>query len=401
MDKITTIGGGNGQSNLLDALYKHTDSIEISSIVSMSDDGRTTGELMQAFSEHLGIYLPPPGDLRRCLFALSGSEYRDYFSLVFEHCFLYEGNMDNFSIQQLFTQVNKEILLIGKAGKFQSDISDFVEKNDGQLHVHLEHKNSEILNFRLPLHIPLKGHKFGNILMANLYYNFEKDYKKMLDFMHKLLEVKGNIIPVTTTQAKIKAILGNGDIIESQDRISNVADYTSGIAGLELCECSKFAAQHLGVHDAIIGAKYIVVGPGDLFTSIISNFIIGGVKDSLLQSNAKIIYIGNSTNKGGETTGLTQLDFINKVERYLGKTIDYFILNNKKPILSDQEEKLFKKDISIKGGDFLFLSEGEKRELERKKIQIIEADLLDNHSLYKHNKQKIANIIMYIIQSEK
>ncbi len=70
MIKITTIGWGNGQSNLLDAFYENLwENIEITSVVSMSDDGRTTGELMWAFNDELGLHLPPPGDLRRCLFS--------------------------------------------------------------------------------------------------------------------------------------------------------------------------------------------------------------------------------------------------------------------------------------------------------------------------------------------
>jgi hypothetical protein len=43
--------------------------------------------------------------------------------------------------------------------------------------------------------------------MANLYYNLDKDYNKMLDLMHLLLQVQATIIPVTTKKAYIKAIL--------------------------------------------------------------------------------------------------------------------------------------------------------------------------------------------------
>jgi hypothetical protein len=43
--------------------------------------------------------------------------------------------------------------------------------------------------------------------MASLYYNFDKDYDAMIDFMHKLLEVRGKVVPVTTKKARIKAIL--------------------------------------------------------------------------------------------------------------------------------------------------------------------------------------------------
>jgi len=45
--------------------------------------------------------------------------------------------------------------------------------------------------------------------MANLYYNFRQDYNKILNFMRKLLEVKSEVLPITTDEAYIKAILKN------------------------------------------------------------------------------------------------------------------------------------------------------------------------------------------------
>jgi uncharacterized cofD-like protein len=398
MIKLTTIGWGNGQSNLLDAFYDNFWSdVEITSIVSMSDDGRTTWELMWAFKDELWLHLPPPGDLRRCLFSLSGSQYRDYFKLVFEYIFLNEESIQNFTVFELFTQVNKELLFFWRAGDIKEELKKFVEWETWDLYSMLKNEYGNILDFKLPLTRGLKWHKFWNILMASLYYNFEENYDTMIDFMHNLLDVRWKVIPVTTKKARIRAILWNWEIIESQDRISNVAEYSAGIADLELADCSTGASHDSKVHDSIINADYILVWPWDLFTSIISNFIIWWVKESLQQSDAKIIYIWNSTNKWWETMGLTQLDFINKIERFLWKRIDYFILNDKKPILSEEEKVAFKNDISVKWWDFLFLSPWEKSELIRRKIEVIEADLLDNHSFYKHNKQKISKIILDII----
>ena len=89
MKNITTIWGWNWQSNLLDWLFLNLkDELNISSIVSMSDDGRTTWELMKAFNDELWFHLPPPWDLRRCLFSLSNSQYRNYFKNtgVYSNC---------------------------------------------------------------------------------------------------------------------------------------------------------------------------------------------------------------------------------------------------------------------------------------------------------------------------
>ena len=392
--KITTIWWGNWQSNLLDWLNKKFgDKIEISSIVSMSDDWRTTWELMKAFNNELGLHLPPPWDLRRCLFSLSESKYKSYFKLVFEYTFLNEEKISNFTIFDLFLQVHKEILFFWKETEFKDDLVNFVENQSWELFDYLSKKAKDIFEFKLPLKSTLKWHKFWNILMASLYYNFDKNYDKMLDFMHQLLKVEASVIPVTTRKAFIRAVLWNWEIVETQDKISNEANYTSGIADLELMDSSVDAVHHKKVWKAVKEADFIIIWPWDLFTSIISNFIISWVQKSIRETDAKIVYIWNNTNKWGETMWLTQLDFVNKIERFLWRRIDYFIANNKKPILSQAELESFKSDISVKWWDYIFVSNWERKELERRKIKLIEADLLDDESFYKHSKQKLLNVL--------
>ena len=394
MIKVTTIWGWNGQSNLLDWLFNELwNKVKISSIVSMSDDWRTTWMLMKSFEDELWLHLPPPWDLRRCLFSLSDSEYRDYFKLVFEYTFLNEESINEFTIKDLFKQVNKELIFFWRWWDLKEELIKFIDFCKGNLYENIDKKCKDIFKFKLPLKASLKWHKFWNILMASIYYNLDKNYDKMIAFMHNLLDVRWEVIPVTTKRAYIKAVLGNWEVIKNQDRISNVADYNSGIADLELKECSVDAKHNNQVHKAIVNADFIVVWPWDLFTSIISNFIIWWVKDSIKDSKAKVIYIWNSTNKWGETTGLTQLDFVNKIERFLGKKIDYFVLNNKKLKLNEEELEKFKNDISVKWGDFLFLSKWEKEELIRRKIKVIETDLLSKKSFYKHSKKKITKVL--------
>ncbi len=400
MLKITTIWWWNGQSNLLDWFFEYwQDNYELFSIVSMSDDWRTTWELIKSFDEELWLHLPPPWDLRRCLFSLSNSEYRDYFKLIFEYTFLNEEKIKQFTIFELFKQVNKELLFFWKWWELKNELLKFVDTSSWNLYELIESKCNHIFDFVLPLNTSLHWHKFWNILMASLYYNLWKDYDQMIKFMHELLEVKWKVIPVTTKRAFIKAILWNGEIIESQDRISNVADYNSWIADLELMECSMDATHNKQVHEAIVNADYIIIWPWDLFTSIISNFIIAWVQESIKQSKAKVIFIWNSTNKWWETMWLTQLDFVCKIERFLGKRIDYFVLNNKRQNLTQEQIQQFKSNISVKWWDYLFLSNWERQELENRNIEVIETDLISSWSLYKHSNQTLVMALNHILNN--
>jgi len=352
----------------------------------MSDDGRTTGELMRKFQEELGLHLPPPGDLRRCLFMMSNSSRKDEFQQYLETIIERDIPISELNIWDYFK-------FVGADEEFKKHLEKILSLFNGRG----EDSGKSFLNFTLPLNSSIKWHKVWNILMANLYFNLGKDYYKMLEVMHDILEVEANIIPVTTQKAYIRAILWNGEIIETQDRISNVASYTAGIADIELMEDSKHAYQHKNVFKAIKQADYIIITPGDLFTSIISNFVIGGVSEVIKKSNAKIIYIGNSTNKGGETQGLTHLDIINKIERFLWRKINVFICNNKKIELTNKEKEIFQSNISIKWWDYLFLSKWEKEELEKRKVQIYEAELLDEKTFYKHHKKALVGLLEKIL----
>lgn len=373
---IITIGGGNGHSNILAGIHETFENrVNLSSIVSMSDDGRTTGLLMRYFSEDLSIHFPPPWDLRRCLYVLSESKYNTEFQKYFE--------------MVLVDDVSIDTLTLGDISRM-AWAYEFLEKI-----------NFPYFEVKLPLGRSLNGHKFGNIFMGFLFYHFDQNYEKMMDAMHTLLEVKSNIIPVTTDAAYIQATLGNGVIIEKQDNISNVCGYDSRIIKLSLMEGSHGARYAWGLVRALTGVDYIILAPGDLYTSTLSNLIIWGMKELIRHLDAKIIYVANNTNKWGETNGYAILDFILEIERYLGKPIDIVIANDKKLDLNFEDIQKLKTNISVKWGEYIYITDDERAYLESRKVQIIEDDLIDRTSLYKHDSIKLAKILENIIFSEK
>ena len=94
---------------------------------------------------------------------------------------------------------------------------------------------------------------------------------------------------------------------------------------------------------------------------------------------------------------MTQINFYTKIERFLGQKIDYFVVNNNKPVLSEEALADFKNNISVKWWDYLILSAWEKKIIEENGTKVIEADLLDVKSFYKHDKIKICNVLEKII----
>lgn len=104
--KVVVIGGGTGSFTVLSALKHHTK--YISAIVSMADDGGSTGVLR----DELGVL--PPGDVRQCLVALSDSpKVRDLFNYRFD-----EGTFQGHSFGNL---------LLTALEKVTGDFSEAVE----------------------------------------------------------------------------------------------------------------------------------------------------------------------------------------------------------------------------------------------------------------------------------
>lgn len=77
MVKVVALGGGHGLAATLSAVRRYAD--DLCAIVSVADDGGSSGRLRNAFG------IPAPGDLRRCLVALGDPDSR--WAHVFEHRF--------------------------------------------------------------------------------------------------------------------------------------------------------------------------------------------------------------------------------------------------------------------------------------------------------------------------
>jgi uncharacterized cofD-like protein len=110
--KYVVIGGGTGSFSVLSGLKQYA--TDISALVSMADDGGSTGSLR----EELGVL--PPGDVRQCLIALSeaSEEVQDLFDFRFK-----EGSLAGHSFGNLFlSAVEKMTNDFGDAVRMAGDV---------------------------------------------------------------------------------------------------------------------------------------------------------------------------------------------------------------------------------------------------------------------------------------
>jgi uncharacterized cofD-like protein len=85
------------------------------------------------------------------------------------------------------------------------------------------------------------------------------------------------------------------------------------------------------VIDAAWWADHIVIGPGDLFTSIIAGLIVPGVKEAFQKSRAKVLYVLNIMTKFGETHNFSGWDFVACLEGFMGREVDGVLCNTASP----------------------------------------------------------------------
>lgn len=190
----------------------------------------------------------------------------------------------------------------------------------------------------------LKGHNFGNIFITAL-EKISSDYNEVVETTSKLLGTLGKVVPVTLEKSQLCVEYEDGKIIEGEANIDESLIATSRIKKAFLKPEAMANSRAL---DPIKDCDYLIIGPGDLYTSLIPNLIVNGVSQEILKSKCKIIYIANLMTKRGQTTGYKVSDHVNDIEKYLGREVD-FVLINSGEISEDGRKRYLEKsgDVSV------------------------------------------------------
>ena len=254
--RIVVIGGGKGSYNALRGLSRRV--VSLTAVVSMADDGGSSGRLRHEFG-HL-----PPGDVRRCLLALSSGSPA--------------------SLRRLFDY------------RF--------ERGDG-----------------------LDGHSFGNLMLTAL-TEITGRTDLAIEEAGLLLQARGRVVPVTLSNTRLCAELEDGTVIRGEAQID--VRETGSSQRITRVFLDPPAIANPAALAAIQDADAVVIGPGDLYTSVIPNLLVSGVASAIRTTNATRIYVCNLVTKPGETDGFRASDFIAEVQRYLGDSaaLDHAIVNS-------------------------------------------------------------------------
>jgi uncharacterized cofD-like protein len=254
--RIVTIGGGHGLSTLLRGIKSY--SYNITAVVTVADDGGSSGRLRRLHG------IPPPGDIRNCLAALSSDE-------------------------ALMTQL------------FQYRFSD---------------GNTE-----------LDGHPFGNLFISAL-SEITGSFEEAIVESGRVLAVHGRVLPATLHDVRLVADIqlphGISEVrVEGESVIPQFPGYVRRV-WLE----PNNPAAYPQVIQAILAAELIVIGPGSLFTSILPNLLVPDITAAIQASRALKIYVCNVATEAGETEGYSCEDHLRVLNDHVGGAIFDIVVAN-------------------------------------------------------------------------
>ncbi len=248
----------------------------------------------------------------------------------------------------------------------------------------------KILHKRFNTDNKLDGHSVGNLLLTIL-SQYSGSFPDGVKALGETLEIKGTVLPVTTDQATLVAELTDGTMVYGEAAIDVPrGDQREKIKKTFLVpHCGDKIRVHPPVIDAIKNAEYIIIGPGDLYTSILPNFLVDGVREAIKNTKAKLIYVVNIMTKFGETDNFSGEDFVLRLEEVIGKKVDFAVFNATRP----KEEILDK--YKEQKACLVEMSEGPKWDNRK----ILKKDMLNTKGdIARHDEEKLAKTISEILK---
>lgn len=233
----------------------------------------------------------------------------------------------------------------------------------------------------------LRGHNAGNLLLTAL-TQYTGEFPEGVAALAEILGVTATVLPVTIDRATLVAELTDGSQIFGESAIDVRGDQDQRISRTYLVpHHSERVRVYAPVLKAIRKADAIVLGPGDLFTSIVPNLVVPGVARAIQRARAKIIYNANIMTKFGETGGFAIEDFVLEIERHIRRPIDIVVANTKRPSAA------LLRRYSAEKSEFVCIAD---RGALRGR-QIVSGNLLDHSTeILRHDERKLARCLTRI-----
>lgn len=231
----------------------------------------------------------------------------------------------------------------------------------------------------------LSGHSMGNLLLAAM-TSVAGDFYTGIKEISRVLNVKGNIYPISNESLSLHAKMDDGTIVSGE---SNIPLANKQIKYVYLSPQPVEPLPH--AVQALHEADLIVISPGSLYTSILPNLIIPRIVDAIRQASGKVVYVCNVMTQAGETTGYTAADHVQAIIDHIGVgVINSIVVHNE--TISQDIRQLYAEE----NADPVIYDTDRLLDLG---LEIIEGDIIDHtQSMLRHDTEKIAKLLYSLIE---
>jgi uncharacterized cofD-like protein len=192
---------------------------------------------------------------------------------------------------------------------------------------------SKLFQYRFTSSGDLEGHNFGNLFLAALTV-MTGDFAVAVKQASEILATRGHILPATSANVQLEALMDDGSRVLGE---TNINASQRRIVELHMVPANPDPLPQALA--AIAAADVITMGPGSLFTSLVTNLLVRGIPEAIAASPAVKVFICNLMTEANESLHMKASDHIRAIYDHSPRRIFDYALVNTAPVSASMRER--------------------------------------------------------------
>jgi uncharacterized cofD-like protein len=243
-----------------------------------------------------------------------------------------------------------------------------------------EHLIARLFRHRFRSGGGLEGHSFGNLFVAAL-AEMTGDFGLAIKLAAEVLATRGHIYPATFADVTLVARMADGSIVRGETNIT-----ASQLSISELMLDPAVVEPLPETPEAIAQADVITIGPGSLYTSLITNLLVKGVAEAVASARGTRVYIANLMTQANESLHLTASQHIERIYDHARQPIFDYALLNTAAVSETIRERYAAQDAEVIDADV--------ERIEAMGIRCITGDFSAEGDVLRHDSERIAATVL-------
>jgi uncharacterized cofD-like protein len=228
------------------------------------------------------------------------------------------------------------------------------------------------------------GHSLGNLILT-AFSELEQDFATAVERAARLLSIRGQVFPSTSTSVRLVAELVDGGTVEGESAIAATGRPIHRV---------RLAPQHTSAAPqacaALERADLVVIGPGSLYSSLVAVLLVEDLARAILRSRARVVLVMNLMTEPGESDGHTAADHVLAIRRHVPRLTIHDVLVNGAVIPRDRLDRY-----AIDAARPVAL---DLELLQAMGHRVIERDLIAEDTMIRHDPTRLARALMDIAE---